>query len=966
MSLASVIGALRVNLSLDSAQFTNGVNQAGASSGKLNKMMGVAAGATVALGGALAAMSGKAITSAVELKNMAQVANAGFEEFQGFAAGAKTVGMEADALSDVLKDVNDKIGDYFATGAGAMVDFFDFVAPKIGLTADAFRDLSGPEALQLYVDSLEKAGLSQQDMTFYLEALGSDLTKLLPLLRNGGAEMSRFADAANEGGAVMSEETADTLIRAKRSIDDITTGFAGMSQSIIGQVAPSIEKAAASMADFIKNSVGLRAIADVIGGTLSVAITGVTAILTNLGTAVSAVAIVAAGRFVSAMTAAVMSLNGMSIASLRFIAGMTAGAVAMKAKAAAAGLLRGALAAVGGPVGLVVAGLGLMAMGFMRARQRAEEQRQTITNLKDAYVAYEAARKTADAAPSVETIEAKKVAAQEKLNLLLEREGQIRREQTQMGLQAQFGAIDNDRANSLAAELTTVRDDIIATNYQVQLLGQTLSGPVVAGARVLTNEMLAQITTLKQATAQKEVQIGLDRIAATHGADSLVYKEAQAAATRDAEIATLNALAAQVEGNAEASAAVDHAIAVANATYDAEVAGHAFAAAMASVNAQVQAIAASMASLSGVHIGLASAKLENRILKETGDAAAAGVASERYRTDAEYSARKKELQTEYGGNWSDPTYQQRASMLDEEYRAVIETQNVVLENQSLIEAARAKESGGGGGGKSAGSAGGAAKPSDAEREAERVADSQADALRKLTDEHALYQQTLGMSEQSERIFRAQQETGALGDEAKVAQVRQLIVETDALKRANDGLRNVVNAVDSTFGDMFTSVITKASSASDALKNMGNQLAKMAAQGGWDMLWKGNGGWGGLGGMVSGWLGGATPSPIGQNANGTNNWSGGLTWVGERGPELLDLSRGSKIISNPASKRLIDGSANGGRYGVDINLGAGLVGEIVGQANDNAVKITQAGIASYDTKQASQTWNKTRQDPRAKG
>jgi hypothetical protein len=34
-----------------------------------------------------------------------------------------------------------------------------------------------------------------------------------------------------------------------------------------------------------------------------------------------------------------------------------------------------------------------------------------------------------------------------------------------------------------------------------------------------------------------------------------------------------------------------------------------------------------------------------------------------------------------------------------------------------------------------------------------------------------------------------------------------------------------------------------------------------------------------------------------NAAGTDNWRGGMTWVGEKGPELLNLPRGSQVIPN---------------------------------------------------------------------
>lgn len=47
-----------------------------------------------------------------------------------------------------------------------------------------------------------------------------------------------------------------------------------------------------------------------------------------------------------------------------------------------------------------------------------------------------------------------------------------------------------------------------------------------------------------------------------------------------------------------------------------------------------------------------------------------------------------------------------------------------------------------------------------------------------------------------------------------------------------------------------------------------------------------------GGLLSGLFDG-----IGNNANGTDYWKGGLTWVGERGPEIVNLPRGAGVIPN---------------------------------------------------------------------
>jgi hypothetical protein len=56
--------------------------------------------------------------------------------------------------------------------------------------------------------------------------------------------------------------------------------------------------------------------------------------------------------------------------------------------------------------------------------------------------------------------------------------------------------------------------------------------------------------------------------------------------------------------------------------------------------------------------------------------------------------------------------------------------------------------------------------------------------------------------------------------------------------------------------------------------------------------------GGAGGGGNGFIPGITgPSLIGNNAGGTDFWRGGPTWVGEKGPEIINLPRGAQVIPN---------------------------------------------------------------------
>lgn len=114
--------------------------------------------------------------SAAQIRQFAHVANATPEALQRWSAGARTVGIEQEKLANILKDVNDRVGDFLQTDGGPMADFFENVAPRVRVTADQFARLSGPAALQLYVDTLERAGLSQQEMTLLSggDGLGHD------------------------------------------------------------------------------------------------------------------------------------------------------------------------------------------------------------------------------------------------------------------------------------------------------------------------------------------------------------------------------------------------------------------------------------------------------------------------------------------------------------------------------------------------------------------------------------------------------------------------------------------------------------------------------------------------------------------------------------------------------------------------------------------------------------------------
>lgn len=242
--MASQVSDIVVSIGADISALQRGTTQAGKSLdgfGAKATAMATKLSRIATVGTAVAASVGgiaKYVTStAAEIERMSQIAGVSIERFQSMAYAAGQYGIQQDKLSDILKDVNDKMGDFFQTGAGPMKDFFENIAPKIGITADAFRDLSSADALQLYVSSLEKANVSQSDLTFYMEALANDATALYPLLANNATALRDMEQAGRDLGVVIDEDLIKRSANMNRVwnavMDNMQAKFVSMASTVL-------------------------------------------------------------------------------------------------------------------------------------------------------------------------------------------------------------------------------------------------------------------------------------------------------------------------------------------------------------------------------------------------------------------------------------------------------------------------------------------------------------------------------------------------------------------------------------------------------------------------------------------------------------------------------------------------------------------------------------------------------------
>ena len=205
------------------------------------------AGAAVGSLGALTGMALAYANNAREIQNLATVADMGVVEFQRMAVAAQQVGITQEQLSDQIKDFNEKLGEFVLTGKGEATDAFELLQKNAKMSGEEIKKFalemqkaSGGDAMQMYVDKLEEAGVSQEQMSFLTENMANDFTKLLPIFADNGAAIDAWGDAAERAGAIMDEQAIAKAGELQVQSQLLELQLKGMSNTVLAAVVPAL------------------------------------------------------------------------------------------------------------------------------------------------------------------------------------------------------------------------------------------------------------------------------------------------------------------------------------------------------------------------------------------------------------------------------------------------------------------------------------------------------------------------------------------------------------------------------------------------------------------------------------------------------------------------------------------------------------------------------------------------------
>ena len=167
---------------------------------------------------------------------------------------------------------------------------------------------------------------------------------------------------------------------------------------------------------------------------------------------------------------------------------------------------------------------------------------------------------------------------------------------------------------------------------------------------------------------------------------------------------------------------------------------------------------------------------------------------------------------------------------------------------------------------------------------------------------------LNLAAEQDRIPVTDELTRKIRERAEAAGIAAQ-KEADARKQFQE-----LSAMSSQFGSLlsssFADAVVEGKKLDEVFKDLTKSLLKMAINTTIMNLFNP-----GAGGQASPFL---SLFGVGKNAGGTNNWRGGMSLVGEHGPELVNLPRGSQVIPADATRNMVNGGGGSITYAPAID------------------------------------------------
>jgi hypothetical protein len=312
MAGSSVIGALRVNLGIDTAQFSDGLKQAQSSADKFaavlkTTMVAAAAAATAALG-AIAVGVRSTLNTVDDMSKMAAKIGIPIEELSKLKYAADMSGVSLEGLQTSVSRLSRNMADA-AKGTGAGAEAFK----QVGISATK-ADGSLKSSSQVMAEIADKFAVmpdGAKKTALAMQLMGKSGADMIPLLNGGSAALNEMLVEAKELGLEISAKTGLAAEQFNDNISRMGYAVSGLTLGLTAALAPALVIVSDAMVQFTKWVLGavdylpiVGEYASVAGGALAIMFSpAILAAASNLAVAIG-VGLVGAVRLLTAAIAA--------------------------------------------------------------------------------------------------------------------------------------------------------------------------------------------------------------------------------------------------------------------------------------------------------------------------------------------------------------------------------------------------------------------------------------------------------------------------------------------------------------------------------------------------------------------------------------------------------------------------------------------------------------------------------------
>jgi hypothetical protein len=225
---------------------------------------GLAAGAATA-GAAVIGIAVHASESAKKLHELAQSTGVSVEELSGLSVVGKITGVDIDSLAKGLEKM-DKSALLAAKSPGAVSNGYRQLGISVTDANGKLKPTS--EILKEVSDKFSVMQDGAAKTALAMQIFGRAGASLIPMLNKGGDSLKYWVDYATKVGAVLDEKSAAGAAAFREELDKLELISTGVQNKLMNALLPALDHIVASIATFLESGNKVEKFGEIVGNVL--------------------------------------------------------------------------------------------------------------------------------------------------------------------------------------------------------------------------------------------------------------------------------------------------------------------------------------------------------------------------------------------------------------------------------------------------------------------------------------------------------------------------------------------------------------------------------------------------------------------------------------------------------------------------------------------------------------------------